>query len=94
MAEIQFRVYSIFVNSNKIPFTDPGIDAVKSAVLSALAAGINAGGLAKSPAPVVSAPSAAEVDAATKANRELPNVTFTCTLAGAIHTADVAGTVS
>lgn len=94
VAEIQFRVYSILVNSDKIPFTDAGIDAIVSAVMSAILAGQSAGGVAASPAPRVVAPKASQVDSSYKNLRELPNVEFTFTLAGAIHTADVAGTVS
>ena len=82
------------MNSDKIPFTAPGIDAVKSAVKSALLAGVNAGGLAADPVPTVDAPTAAEIDSSYKNLRELPNVTFTCKLAGAIHNVDISGTVT
>lgn len=94
IAEIQFRVFASFVNSDKIPFTDIGIEVVAAGVRGALQAGVTAGGLSPSPAPVVTTPLAADVDSTEKANRNLPGVTFTCTLAGAIHTADVEGTVS
>lgn len=94
VAEIQYRIFSAMINNSKIPFTDPGIDTIVSAVTGAIEAGISAGGISNNPRPVVSAPAAKEVSAADKATRNLPDVTFTFTLSGAIHTAEVEGTVS
>lgn len=90
-SEIQIRVFALLVNNQKIPYTDLGIDMVKSVILGALQAGVTAGGLAANPAPEVTAPAAAEVDPTTKATRLLPDVHFTGTLAGAIHTLEIDG---
>lgn len=93
-SEIQIRVFTLLVNNQKVPFTDLGIDMVVSVINGALQAGVNAGGLSANPAPTCTAPKASEVDPATKADRILPNVKFTGTLAGAIHTLEIDGTLS
>jgi hypothetical protein len=42
----------------------------------------------------VSAPDVADVSTTDRANRILPDVTFSCRLAGAFHFVEIAGTVS
>ena len=93
-SRLQERIYSLFINNNKIPFTDLGIALVVAEIRAQLQEGINVGGLAADPEPTVSAPLAADVSSVDKANRFLPDVTFTATLAGAIHTLEIAGTLS
>lgn len=93
-ARIQERVYSLFVNSVKIPYTDLGVALVKAEVLAQLREGVNIGGLSADPAPTVSAPRVSEVSSLDKAARLLPDVTFTATLAGAIHSVEITGTIS
>jgi len=93
-SEIKVRVFSKLANARKIPYTDAGVDAVVSIIQGALRDGVDAGGLAASPAPVVTAPLVADVDSVSKAARLLPNITFTGTLAGAIHSTTITGTVS
>ena len=56
--------------------------------------GIANGGFAADPAPTVDAPLASAVSANDKAQRLLPDVTFTAVLAGAIHEVQVRGTVT
>ncbi len=92
--DIKIRVFTILVNNRKIPFTDLGVDQVKAEILSSLAAGVKAGGLAASPAPDVQAPLVKDVSTSDKAARNLPNVTFTARLAGAIHSVSINGTLS
>jgi hypothetical protein len=87
-------VYTNMVNLPKIPFTDPGAAVIEGAVKSRLQKGINSGGLAADPAPVVFVPLVANVDTADKAARLLPDVTFTGTLAGAIHATQIRGVVT
>lgn len=93
-SELQIRVYALLINNQKIPYTDLGVDMIKSVIKAVLADGIRAGGLAADPAPEVSAPAVADVDSITKGDRILPDVTFTATLAGAIHTLEIDGTLS
>ncbi len=93
-ARIEERLYAILVNRPKLPYTDASVDLVKAEVLAQLQQGIEVGGLASDPAPLVDAPLVADVDDADKADRLLPDVTFQATLAGAIHAITVTGNLS
>lgn len=93
-AEIKVRCLQLLANSKKVPFTDKGIGQVKSAVNGALLAGVRVGLLADTPAPLVTAPKAADVDTINKAARNLPEVEFTATLQGAIDSVGIAGLIS
>ena len=77
------------------------ISARKNAVIDELAGdgefrswGILDGGLAADPAPVVTAPKVADVAAADKVARRLPDIDFTATLAGAVHEVVISGVIS
>lgn len=88
------RVFSTLVNaSGKVPFTDAGINQIVGAVEEVLQTGIRAGGISDNPAPVVTAPRAANVSSSDKAARTLPDVDFACTLGGAIHKTTLTGKV-
>ncbi len=93
-SELQISLFGLLVNNAKIPFTDAGIDMVRSTILGVMQEGIDSGGLAARPAPVVTLPTAAAVGALDKAARNLPSVQFQATLAGAIHAITITGTVS
>lgn len=93
-ARIRENIFLRLVNLNKIPFTDRGIAIVEAEIRGVLQTGIASGGFAADPAPVVTAPRAADVSANDKANRILPDVKFQATLSGAIHKVEVRGTVS
>ena len=90
-AEIQVRVFTRLANSDKIPYTDGGVDLIKSIIASALTDGTIAGGLAADPAPTVTAPLVADVSSLERANRNLPDVEFQGRLAGAIHSLEITG---
>lgn len=92
-AEIQFRVFSALVNNSKIPYTDVGIDAIVAIIDGALKFGVTRGGLVAGTTQVL-APKVADIPSATKASRRLEDITFSGTLAGAIHELDIAGTVT
>ena len=93
-ARIKERIFGILINNEKIPYTDAGVDLMRGAILAQLRQGIDAGGLAADPAPTVTAPLVADIDAADKANRILPDIEFQATLAGAIHKLVISGTLS
>lgn len=92
-AEIQFRMFTFFVNNKKVPYTDLGIDAVTAIIDGALDFGVLRGGLAAG-STSVSAPKVADIDAGTRAARRLEDVKFGGRLAGAIHELDIQGTVT
>ncbi len=93
-ARMQERIFSRLVNVKKVPFTDPGIAIIEAEVRAQLQEGVRVGGLAADPAPEVSVPKAADVSSIDKANRLLPDVSFSATLAGAIHAVEIAGVIS
>ena len=92
-ANLQTEIFVALATNDKIPYTDDGIAAV---------AGIVKGVLAKAAARniidgktiVVTVPAYADISTVDKAARNLPNVKFSATLAGAINTVTIAGTVS
>lgn len=93
-SRIQEFVYSVLVNSNKVPYTDAGITAIESEVKRALQLGITNNFIANDPAPTVTVPKAASVPPNDKAQRILKNVRFQATLSGAIHAINITGTVT
>ena len=97
-ARISESVFGVMINAaanpGKISFTDAGINQIVSAVDSVLQTAIRLGGLAADPKPLVTAPLAADVSAANKANRHLPDIDFSGTLAGGIHNTTVTGKVT
>jgi hypothetical protein len=97
-ARIQETIFAALAQASasgkKIPYTDTGVDTIRGLILAVLNRGITQGGLAASPAPVVTAPKVADVDPADRAARILPDVAFTATLAGAIHKTQIEGILS
>jgi hypothetical protein len=84
-SELQAKLANLVIGSDKIPFTNPGIDAVEAKVTAQNLAGIRAGGIAADPAPTVTAPDVNDISSEDKADRELAGVESEFTLAGAIH---------
>lgn len=91
---IQTLVYSVLVNSPKVPYTDAGITAIEAQVRKALQMGIDNNFIAQDPPYEISVPVASAVPAIDKTNRILKNVRFDATLAGAIQAVQITGTVS
>ena len=93
-ARIAERVFSVLYNADKVPYTNAGIATIQAAVESQLQQAVDRNVLSDDPAPVVIVPLEADIPPADKANRVLNDVTFSGVLAGAIHRAVIAGTVS
>lgn len=93
-ARMKERVFGSLVSVRKLPFTQVGVDKVVADVKAQLQDGIAATFLSPDPAPVVTAPKVADVSTADRANRTLPDVTFSATLAGAIQAVEISGTIS
>lgn len=90
--DISKSIFEVIAGVDKVPFTDEGIALVENALRGALeraeAKKIFAPGW------VITVPKAAEVSLADKTARTLPDIKFSATLAGAIHSAEVIGVVS
>lgn len=94
-ARMRERVLATLANNPKIPYTDSGVDTMRSAISSVIQLGITNGGFAATPEPTVTAPLVKDVSLSNRANRILPDIFWTATLAGAIHRLDpVRGRVS
>lgn len=92
-ARMMEKIFGHLVNSPKISFTDAGIAVVEADVRAILDLGIAKGLIALTPAYTVTVPLAADVSSANKIARNLPDVTWEATLAGAIHHVTIAGRV-
>lgn len=92
-SRIQEAVWSLLVNTRKIGYTSAGAAAIEGAMRSVMAEGIQVGGLAADPAPVVTVPNVLNLSSAQRATRTLPDVTFTARLAGAIRATTISGVV-
>lgn len=98
-ARMRERIWALLVSVAKIPYTQGGIDLVVAEVDAQLAEAVGKGLLAPidrqaAPPEGGSGPDIADVSAADKGARLLPDITFVATLQGAIHTFTVTGTVS
>ena len=92
-SRIQESVWALLVNTRKVGYTSAGAAAIEGAMRSVMAEGIQVGGLAADPAPVVTVPNVLNLSSAQRATRTLPDVTFTARLAGAIRATTISGTV-
>jgi hypothetical protein len=82
VARVREGIFSAARASDKIPFDDSGVATIKGVVLGVIRSKIPKGFVEDSES--FSAPSVADVSAANKALRTLPDVTFGATFAGAI----------
>jgi len=92
-------VYGVLKAAKKIPYTDQGAASLQSAVNARLVSATVPGGgsgqiFATDPAPTTSVTLVADIPAATRGTRVLPDITFSATLAGAVHNVEVTGSVS
>lgn len=87
-------VFASIIAGKKLPYTDAGIAVVEAAIRADLKTGIASGFLTSNPAPVVTVPLAAAVPSADRQNRVLNGITFAATMAGAIQSANIQGTLS
>jgi hypothetical protein len=92
-ARMQERIYSLLVNSQKIPLTDGGISKVEAQVRGQLLEGVSAGGLDGNSLQVI-VPRAAAISAADRAARKLTGISFQARLSGAVHSVVVTGTIT
>ena len=90
-ARIREAVLAQIVNVEKIPYTQAGIGIVESAIYGVLSLAQSNGLLASGW--TVTSPELSTISTANKANRILPDIKFAATLAGAIQTVTIDGTV-
>jgi len=92
-ARMQEAVFTRLKNSLKVPYTDPGIALIEAEVRGVLQLCVGQDILAADPAYTVTVPLAASATTADKGLRILRSVEFEATLAGAIHSVQIAGRI-
>ena len=101
--DMQLRVVNLFITNPKIPYTDNGIALVQNQMIASLKAGQAAGGIPESefdedgneiPGFQTSVPLASSLTASEKASRKLTKCKFKARLAGAIHFAELKGSLT
>lgn len=86
------RIFTRLINSDKVPFTTQGMAVIENEIRYQLGKGVDVGLLAAGTA-VVTTPDIADIDPLEKAARWLNGITFSATLAGAVHKVTIAGTL-
>lgn len=93
-ARLRERIWFRLANSKKIPYTQAGATILETEVRAQLREGIRVGGLAESPAPVISVPDITTIAPNLRAQRRFDGLEFEARLAGAIHFVSIAGRVT
>lgn len=102
-SDMQIRVANLFITRPKVPYTDAGISLVQNQMIASLKAGQDMGGIAEDefdedghtiPGFTTNVPMAASLTPAEKASRKLRRCTFKGRLAGAIHFAELNGSLT
>lgn len=92
-ARIQERILGLLANADKVPYTDASVDMFVAEILAQLEIGVARNGLVAGTLSA-SGPKVADVSAANRANRHLPDLKFGANLAGAVHKLTIRGTVT
>jgi hypothetical protein len=92
-SRLQEEVLQLLINSDKVPYTDAGVQLVEGIIRGVLKEGVDQGLLAEGTIELT-VPKVADVSAADKAGRILPDVEFSAQLAGAIHKVEITGVVT
>ncbi len=94
---LQIDVFALLASLRKVPYTDVGIDMVTNVITNRIKIGGSAayGGFDLTRGYTVTAPTIAQTLPTDRSSRNLPNVSFTAYLSGAIQTVkNISGTVS
>lgn len=92
VADIQTEIANVLLANDKLPFTDSGIACLASGVRASLKRQQEAGIWA--PGWTITVPAVADVSSGNKTARNLPGLNFSATLAGAIFSTTINGTIS
>lgn len=101
--DMQVRVANLFLSLPKIPYTDEGISLIQNAMEASLKLGQQYGGIVEDEYDddgnvtfgyTTSVPRSVDVSATDRAARELHDCKFKARLAGAIHFAEITGTLA
>lgn len=93
-AQLQTNLYSVLVNSSKVPYTDVGVTLLINQVKSAIDLGARNGLIDPASPITITAAKVSTVPQNQRAQRIAPTIYFTCRLQGALHAVLVKGTVT
>lgn len=93
-AQIEENVFATLVSVPKIPYTDNGLAVLQNIIDAQLKRGVDAGGLTNDPKPEVVIPKVADIPVLDRQARKVPVIEFYATLAGAVHSMDILGTLT
>ena len=100
--DMQVRVVNLFIVNTKIPYTDEGIAVIHNAMIASLKRGQVKGGICRDefdedgnriPGFATSVPLASSLTASERASRRLTGLKFSARIAGAIHFAEIKGSL-
>lgn len=93
-ATMQSNIYSLLVQSPKVPYTDQGGAVIENAIRQTIQQGV-VNGLIDGQSPIeVTVPAVLSESTNNRANRILSGITFSCRLAGALHFVVINGVVT
>lgn len=93
-SQLQIRVFGTIISAPKLPYTQEGLEALGGAMTAVLSENVATGFIAEDPPFVVEVPRATAISAAQKATRQVTGLKFNATMSGAIHRANIVGTLS
>jgi hypothetical protein len=83
---LQEGLFSLLVASNKVPYTNDGLNIIRGKINEVIQVSINQGIYADSPAPVITIPTVAGISDADKETRVLKDITVDVVRSGAVNT--------
>ena len=94
-ARITENIFNLMINTDKVPYTDDGIAQVAARLEEILRLAVDRNVIALDdegvPLYTLDIPARLDIPTNTRANRILPDMDFEATVAGAVHSVDVAG---
>jgi hypothetical protein len=93
-SDVKTEIFGTLSRAPKVPFTNGGVAIIEGVLSGVLERKEKQNFITNDPKYTVSAPLVQDVDPDDRANRHLPDVKFTCVVAGAVHSVTVQGTVS
>lgn len=92
-ANLKAAIFALLTSVDKVPYTDQGADSIRSEMNAVFEQGITNGLIAKGSV-VINIPPVLSESQANRANRYIPDITFSCRFAGAIHFVKIQGIVT
>lgn len=88
-ARLQEAIFFLLAQSDKVPYTDSGVDSIRNVMSGVFEQGVENGFL--TPDYTITFPKVRDVPQADRQGRHLPNGAFQARMQGAIHTVDING---